>query len=299
MDGKRRKADLLLFITAFIWGIAFVAQKSGMRYVQAFTFGAARFALGAVSMLPLLLAARHREKQAEKKQEGKLIPAGLMLGVVLFAATTLQQIGICTTTAGKAGFITDLYIIIVPLIETFAGRRQGKTIWICAFMAAAGLYLIGVSGNFTVSPGDIMVLSSSFLWAVQILMVDKFSKSYDPVKLSFIQYCVTAVLSIPPALLFEKISITGLYGAALPIVYAGVFSVGIAYTFQIAGQRYAKASHAAIIMSMESVISLIAGAVMLHESISAREITGCALMGAAMILTQISPPGKEKQTAEV
>jgi drug/metabolite transporter (DMT)-like permease len=296
MKTKQVRANVLLFITALIWGVAFVEQRIAVRFIGAFTFSAIRFAIGALSMLPLLFYFQKKpgeEGSANNVSLKSTLPVGLLLGGVLFFAATLQQMGLYTTTAGKAGFITDLYIIFVPLIEVIFGRRLNKTIWICAPMAAVGLYLISVTDKFTMSSGDIMVLIGSVLWAVHILLIDRFSKSYNPIRLSLIQYLLTAVLSLFVALAIEKTSFYAILQAAGPIIYTGVFSVGIAYTLQIFGQRYAKASHAAIILSMESVISCIAGVLFLNERLGAREIIGCCIMAAAMVLTQCGSFGKK------
>lgn len=297
MDKKQLRANLLLFVAALIWGVAFVAQRVGDEHVGAMTFNAVRFLIGSASMVPLLIFLKRRprpEGGADGVPMKKTLPVGLILGGVLFVASTLQQYGLYGTTAGKAGFITDLYIIFVPLFEVIFGRRLKKTIWLCIAMAAVGLYLISVTGKFTMSRGDFLVLLGSLVWTVHILLVDRFSKRYNPVRLCFLQYMVTAVVSLAAALFAEKITLAGLEAAAWPILYTGVFSVGIAYTLQIAGQRYAKASHAAIILSMESVVACIAGALILHESLGTRGVAGCVLMAGAMLLTQVGPAPKGK-----
>ena len=291
MNKKQLEANLMLFIAALIWGVAFVAQRVAIRYVGAITFGAVRFAIGALSLLPLLFYLRKKPMAdpgtgADEVSLKHTLPVGILLGCVLFAASTLQQIGLYTTTAGKAGFITDLYIVFVPMIEVLFGHKLKKIIWACAAMSAVGLYLISVTGNFTVSGGDVLVLIASVIWAVHILLVDKFSKQYNPIRLSFIQYIVTAALSLPAALIFEKISLNALLQIIGPTLYMGILSTGVAYTLQIIGQRHAKASHAAIILSMESVFSCIAGAIILHENMGVRGVIGCALMAGAMVLTQ-------------
>ncbi|HEX2938884.1 MAG TPA: DMT family transporter [Ruminiclostridium sp.] len=306
MRNKQREANLALFMASLIWGVAFVAQREGVRYVGAFYFGAIRFTLGALSMLPILLLMRSKEKNDSEKSDNiksvpllKTLPAGLILGSVLFFAATFQQLGLYYTTAGKAGFITDLYIIIVPVIEIFFGRKLKKIMWLCVALAVVGLYLISVNENFSISQGDVLVFIGSFLWAGHIMLIDNYSKRYNPVRLSVIQYLVTAILSLIVALAVEKVSFYGIYKAALPILFTGILSVGVAYTLQIIGQKHAKASHAAIILSMESVVSWIAGILILHESMSLRGIIGCVLMASAMVLTQAGGSvNKKKLCAE-
>ena len=299
MNKKQLNASLLLLITALIWGIAFVAQRIAIRYVGALTFGALRFAIGAVSLLPLLLYLRKKPRtdSITGTYEVSLkhtFPVGLLLGCVLFTASTLQQIGLYSTTAGKAGFITDLYIVFVPMIEVLFGQKLKKIIWVCAAMSATGLYLISVTGTFTVSIGDVLILIGSVIWAVHILLVGKYSRQYNPIRLSFVQYIVTAVLSLIAALIFEKISLHALLQIIGPTIYMGIFSTGVAYTLQIIGQRNAKASHAAIILSMESVFSCIAGVLILHEWMGVRGLIGCSLMTLGMILTQCGATAKKK-----
>lgn len=295
VDKKQFFANLALFVAAFIWGVAFVAQSVAMRYVGAMTFGAARFAIGAVSLLPIMLYYRNNPEagsDADKVTLKKTIPAGALIGVVLFIAVTLQQFGIKGTTAGKAGFITDLYIIFVPIAEVFLGKKQRKVIWACAALSAVGLYLISVTDRFTVSSGDLLVLLSSFFWTMQIMLTDKFAKQYNVIRLSFIEYIVTSALSFIAAFFFEDVSISGLWQAAFPIIFTGVFSVGVAFTCQSIGQRYAKASHASIIFSLESVVACAAGVIILHETMSLRSIIGCALMVTSMILIQLGSDSK-------
>lgn len=286
---KQFFGNLALFVAAVIWGVAFVAQVVAMKYVGAMTFGAARFAIGAVSLLPIMLYYRLNPEaggEADKVPLVKTLPAGALLGVVLFAGVTLQQFGIKGTTAGKAGFITDLYIIFVPIAEVFLGKKQRKIIWLCAAMSAVGLYLISVTERFTISQGDFLVLLSSFFWTAQIMLTDKYSKQYNVIRLSFIEYIITSALSAAAAFIFEDVTFHGLFEAAVPIIYTGVFSVGVAFTCQTIGQRYAKASHASIIFSLESVVACAAGVLFLHETLNPRMVVGCVLMVLSMILIQ-------------
>lgn len=296
MNKKQLCANIALFVAAVIWGVAFVAQVIAMKYVGAMTFGAARFAIGAVSILPIMFYYRTNSNagsDADKVPLKNTLSAGILLGVVLFVGVTLQQFGIKGTTAGKAGFITDLYIIFVPIAEVLLGKKQRKVIWLCAALSVVGLYLISVTDKFIISRGDLLVLSSSLFWTAQIMLIDKFTKQYNVIRLSFIQYMVTAILSFAAALIFEDVSLHAVLQAAGPIIYTGVFSVGVAFTCQSIGQRYAKASHAAIIFSLESVVACAAGVLMLHESMNLRGLVGCVLMVSSMILIQCGSGSQE------
>ncbi len=300
MIKKEWQANILLFIASGIWGFAFIAQRIASFYVGAFSFNALRLFIGAVSMLPILWFIRKRPAQgADSVPLIKTLLPGVLLGSVLFTAATLQQIGIQTTTAGKAGFITDLYIILVPLAELIFGRKLKKTIWVCVVLSIVGLYLISVNKRFTVSSGDLFELAGAFFWTVHILLVDRFSKKTNPVRLSFLQYTTAALLSLIAASFFEKVTLYGLSHVVMPSIYSGVFSVGIAFTLQITGQRYSKPSHASIILSMESVFACIAGIWVLHENMSTRGYVGCSLMVCAMILTQFGGFRRKRDVAEL
>jgi drug/metabolite transporter (DMT)-like permease len=287
MIKKEWQANVLLFITSGIWGFAFIAQRVATRYIGALTFNSLRLSIGALSMLPILWFFRKRPTEGADAVplRNTLLP-GMILGCVLFVAATLQQVGINTTTAGKAGFITDLYIVLVPIAEVLFGRKLKKSIWICVVLAAAGLYLISVTGQFTISEGDFYELIGAFFWTAHIMLIDRYSKKTNAIKLSLIQYATAAVLSFIAASILGKFSLHGLSHVVLPTLFCGVLSVGIAYTLQIKGQRYSKPSHASIILSMESVFACLAGIFFLHENMGVRGYIGCALMICAMILTQ-------------
>lgn len=287
MIKKEWQANVLLLLAAAIWGFTFIAQRIASNYVGAFTFNAIRLAIGAVSLLPIIFIAGRKPSQgADAVPLKNTIVPGIILGLVLFTAATLQQVGIESTTAGKAGFITDLYIVLVPIAEVVFGKKLKKSIWVSVILAAIGLYLISVTEKFTVSSGDILVFIGSFFWTVHILLIDRYSKKMNPLKLSLMQYVTSAVLSFAAAFIFEKITVYGLYNAIIPILYSGIFSVGIAFTLQITGQRYSKPAHASIILSMESVFAFIAGVLILHENMNMRGYAGCLLMVSAMLLTQ-------------
>lgn len=307
MSQQQLRSNLLLLLTAAIWGFAFVAQRVGMQYIGAFTFNGIRFALGAVSLLPLIAIQAHQsigtpkperqEGDTEKHPKRFVVLSGALLGCVLFAAASLQQIGLYTTTAGKAGFITDMYIVIVPLIGIFLKHKVRLITWISILISAIGLYLISVTGDFTVSPGDLFEMAGSVLWAVHILLVDVLSKRVNPLKLSFMQFASCSVLSLLTAAFTENITFAGIWGAGVPILYGGILSVGVAYTLQVVSQRHAQPAVASVLMSFESVFSCIGGIILLHESLSPRGGIGCVLMLFGMLLSQSQYFIREKRDA--
>ncbi|MGI6571494.1 MAG: DMT family transporter [Caldicoprobacterales bacterium] len=295
MKKNELKASILLTLAAVIWGFAFVAQRVGAQYTGSFTYNGIRFALGSFSLLPLMLI--QRKKQNKSKGQGiwiensagdnSLLKAGILAGFLLFAAAGLQQIGLKDTSAGKAAFITGFYIILVPAFGIFLGHRTGIRIWAAAIIAIAGLYLISVEENFTISRGDFLVFLCSFFFSAHILLINQYSQRLDTLKLSFVQYMTCSVLSLITALFVEEISLTDILNAAIPIIYGGVFSVGIAYTLQVVGQRHARASHAAIIMSLESVFALAGGIIILNETMNWKGYTGCILMLSGVLISQL------------
>ncbi len=285
------KSDVLLLTTAIIWGFAFVAQRIGMDYVGPFTFNGIRFAIGGLSLLPLVLISRGTPAATQKI----LPPAGWKtillgggaLGLALFAGASLQQIGLVYTTAGKAGFITGLYVIIVPILG-LVWRQQPKIgTWIGAFVAAIGLYFLSVTEQFTIELGDLLVLIGAFFWAAHVLIVGWLSPRINPLKLAFSQYLACSVLSLIAAVIMEDISMRSIFQAAIPILYGGLLSVGIAYTLQVVAQRDAHPAHAAILLSLEAVFAAMGGWLILGEIISARGLFGCGLMLAGMLLSQL------------
>ncbi len=286
MENKRIKANMILLLVAAIWGFAFVAQRVGAGYVGAFTFNGTRFFLGALSLLPLLYMNRGSHKSIDASS-GKTIIAGGITGVILFLAASLQQIGLSDTTAGKAGFITGLYIVLVPIFGIFLRHRINLNMWAGALVAVTGLYLLSVTGDFTISKGDLYVLIGAIFWAVHILVIDYYTKSIDALKLSFVQFMTCSLFSLFTAFMFETVTMEGLRLAFVPILYGGICSVGIAYTLQVFGQKYAKPSHAAIVLSMETVFASLGGFLLLNEIMGPRGYSGCALMLTGMIISQI------------
>jgi drug/metabolite transporter (DMT)-like permease len=278
--------DMLMLLAAAIWGFAFVAQRKGMEYIGPLLYNACRFGLGAVSLVPLLVLMKKERKKGN--EEKGVITGGLICGAALFVASWLQQWGIVYTTAGKAGFITGLYVVFVPVINHFYGLRIGKGTWAGAAMAIAGLYLLSVRQGFSINAGDLLVLASSLFWAVHITAVGVFSSRIWPIKLAFLQFAVASILSLAAAVPLEKITLSGIEAAALPIMYGGFMSAGIAFTIQVIVQEKANPAHAAIIMSLETVFAALGGWLLLNEHLGARDIAGCSLMLAGMVVSQLS-----------
>lgn len=300
---KALKAELLLLLAAVIWGSAFVAQRIGMEYVGPFTYNGVRFILGALSLLPLLLLGR-RLRNVPSDGWWPTLTGGLLAGLLLFAGASLQQVGIVYTTAGKAGFITGLYVVVVPLLGLLWGQRTPWGTWAGAAFAVAGLYLLTVTDDLTLAEGDSLVLIGAFFWAGHVLVIGWLSgRHIEPVLLACQQFVVCAVLSLAVAVVIEPITLAALKGAAAPILYGGLLSVGVAYTLQVVAQRDAPPAHAAIILSLETVFATLAGWWLLQETLSGRGLIGCALMFAGMLLSQLgkgrsaSPTGPVAATA--
>lgn len=294
MTSKHSKNFILLFFTAIIWGVAFVAQSVGMDYVGPYTFNAVRSFLGGIVLIPCIFmfcrpksSAKEREKTLDRPRD--LVIGGGLCGLMLFISTTLQQVGIQYTTVAKAGFITALYIVLVPVLGIFIKKKIGLKVWISVVIALAGLYLLCMKGSFSLGKGDFLVLLCSLCFALHILVIDYFTQRVSGVKLSCIQFFITGILSSVLMFLFETPTWAGILAAWLPIFYAGVFSCGVAYTFQIIGQRGTDPTVASLILILESVVSVLAGWLLLGQSLTPREILGCVLMFGAILLAQVSP----------
>ncbi len=304
MKKRAIKSDAILLLAAVIWGLAFTAQRKGMEYVGPFIFNGIRFALGSLTLVPFIMAGRRKRLSrldsapAEERispvsgAAGRmgLLSAGVLAGSVLFVAVSLQQTGIVTTTAGKAGFITGLYVVIVPVLGIFAGSRTGRWTWLGAVSAVAGLYLLSIHGDFSIARGDLLVLAGALMWAVHVLVIGKLSPGRDSLPLASVQFAVVAVLSLVIAVFTEEISAGSILDAAIPIIYGGCFSVGVSFTLQVIAQREAPPSHVAIILSMEAVFAVLGGWIILGEVLSGRGILGCGLMLAGMIMSQLGSP---------
>jgi drug/metabolite transporter (DMT)-like permease len=287
---KRLQADLSLLFVAAIWGSAFVAQRLGMDEVGPFAFNAARFAVGSLTLIPILGWQRLRVPPWDELRSGAL------LGMLLFVAATFQQVGLVWTTAGKAGFITGLYVLIVPLLLALVwGEWAGWSSWLGAGLGAAGLFLLSVESGFRLAPGDGWVVGSALMWALHVIAIGQLAPGRDPLRLAFLQYLVCSLLSIPSALVLGPGTWAGLPLVLPAVLYAGVLSIGLGYTAQVIAQRHTTPTHAAIILSMESVFAALSGWLILGESLSGKQLVGCGLMLAGMLLAQI--PGSARDHA--
>jgi len=293
---RRMRGNLLLLLTAFIWGVAFVAQKEGGAVVGSLTFNGVRSLLGGgllLVLLPLLdrVGLSRRPQTAEERKS--LWLGGVLCGLALFTATNLQQLGLATTTAGKGGFITALYIVLVPVFGLFIGRRTTLYTWLGVALAVAGLYLLCMQGESGIGGGDLLVMACAPVFAVQILLVDRFAPRTDCIRLSCIQFFTVGALNLPLMFLFETPSLTALADCWVSVLYAGLLSSGVAYTLQIVAQKDAHPTTASVLMSFESVFAVLAGVVLLEDRMTAWEWIGCAVMFAAVILAQLPTPQKK------
>lgn len=302
---KKMQSNLLLLITAFIWGSAFVAQKSGMDYIEPFTFNGIRTLIGGLVLIPVVLfmgrgaskEADAKEISAEEKakQNKTLIIGGICCGVALFVASSFQQFGVTYTTAGKAGFITTLYVVFVPILSVLLRKRVRPIMWLCVVLGAIGLYLLCMTDkSFSLAYGDTLVLICAVCFAIHIMTVDYFISKADGVKLSCVQFLTAGVLGIVCMLLFESPDMGAILDCWVPILYAGVLSCGIGYTFQVVAQKHAEPTVASLIMSLESAFAVLCGAILLGEAMSVRELSGCAVIFAAVIISQL-PEKKRKE----
>jgi drug/metabolite transporter (DMT)-like permease len=280
------KADLLLLLTAAIWGFAFVAQRIGMSHMGPFTFNAIRFTLGAISLLPVLFWLRKRGlEQSTKKLRQSFLP-GLATGLALFAGASLQQIGLMGTSAGKAGFITGLYVIFVPLLGLLWGRRTHLAHWVGAVLAVAGLYLLSVQTGFVVSKPDLIVLAGAFMWAVHVHLIARYASIVGPIRLSVLQFAICGLLSAIAGAAFETFQMHSIVDGLGTLLYSTFLSVGVAYTLQVVAQRWADPTHAVIILSLEGTFAALGGWLILNEVISPRGLWGCALILVGMLISQ-------------
>lgn len=294
--------SLLLFLTALIWGFAFVTQAKGMESMGPFTFTAVRSLLGGLVLLPVIFFRRSREAEKKPIPWRITLIGGACCGLVLTAAGLFQQFGIMGTTVGKSGFITALYIIFTPILGIFLKRKASPIVWIGALAAIVGMYLLCIDGSLTIGTGDLLVLICSVLFAVHILVIDYFSPLADGVTLSCIQFFVCAIVSGVLMLIFEEPSLGQLIDGAVPVLYAGVLSSGVGYTLQIVGQKGMNPTAAALILSLESVISSVAGYLAYRvgflatdQTMTARQVAGCVVVFAAVILVQVPIPNRKRK----
>lgn len=284
----------LLFLAALIWGVAFVAQSVGMEFVGPFTFNGARFLLGGAVLLPFALIRQRKKeeilqdkREEVRKQRKVTLLGGIFCGIAIFIASTFQQVGMQYTTVGKAGFITALYIVIVPFLGIFLGKKAASLVWFSAALATVGFYFLCITEGFVLEKGDIFIFLCAVSFSFHILIIDHFAPKADGVALSCMQFLFSGIVSTVIALLKEKITISSLGQAALPIAYAGIFSCGVAYTLQILGQAKVKPTIASLILSLEAVISVLAGWLFLNETLTYRQLAGCGLVSLAVLLAQL------------
>ncbi len=296
MDWKTKGSNLLLGLTALIWGVAFVAQSVGMDYVGPFTFNACRFLIGGTVLIPVLLFLRKREQGRKTDQERQKMTrrGGLCCGCLLFVASSFQQFGVAHTTVGKAGFITALYIVIVPLLGIFLKKKIAWSVWASVVLATVGMYLLCMTEGLKVGKGDVYVFLCAICFSFHIMVIDYFSPRADGVALSCVQFFTAGVISCVMCGIFEAPRLQAMTAAWAPILYAGVMSCGVAYTLQVVAQKNTDPVVASLILSLESAFSLLAGWVILGQKLSPKELGGCLLVFGAIILAQV-PVGDRKK----
>ncbi len=294
---------LVLLLAAIIWGTAFVAQAVGMDHLGPFSFNAIRYFIGSISLIPVIAVVRGiKRKKGEEpvtEEEKKTrtihsLKSGALCGVVLTVASLLQQFGIIYTSVGKAGFITALYIIIVPFFSVIIGKKISLKAWLAAIIAIIGFYFMCIEGADVINIGDILVLGGAVVWAVHILLIDRFAPKAEVVLMSAVQFLVSGIICTVLSLIFETVTLQAVKDCLIPLLYAGVLSCGIAYTLQIAGQKRVEPTLACLVLSLESVFSAIAGWIVLGQRMAGIEILGCLLAFAGVVVAQL-PAGKMKK----
>ena len=293
----------MLLLTAFIWGSAFIAQSIGMERIDAFTFNGVRSVMAVIALLPVIAVRKHAaaRRETEPASRARLLRHGVLLGLVFFAATNLQQFAFYESTAGKIAFLTALYMFFVPIFGLPFGKRIPKAMWLCIAAGFFSLYFLCIKpgDDLTLNGGDVLAFFCAMFFAVQILLIERFTREDDGVQLCWIQMFVNGVLSLVMTGFFENPSVSAILDAKWPLLYAGVLSSAVAYTLQIIGQKYTEATLASLIMCMESVFALVAAAVVLHEHMTGRELTGCAmLMGAIVAGTMVSSKKEENHVTD-
>ncbi|MEI7662285.1 MAG: DMT family transporter [Bacteroidota bacterium] len=285
------KSELILLLAAVIWGFAFVAQRIGMNYVGPFTYNGVRFALGTIILLPFLFVNASKSepllKISHPADRRKIMVGSLMTGLFLFGGVSMQQLGLQETSAGKAGFITGLYVVFVPIVGLLFGQRPHITIWIGAALSVAGLYLLSMTGGFNITHGDKLVLYCAVIFTFHVLFIAWLSPLMDSFLLAVIQFAICALLNLMVAFAIEPVEFAAIMRAWLPIAYGGILSVGVAYTLQVIAQKTAHPAYASIILSLEAVFAVIGGWLILHEHFTGRMLIGCVLMLAGMVVVQV------------
>ncbi|MEE1036318.1 MAG: DMT family transporter [Oscillospiraceae bacterium] len=288
---KRLKGSLTLFGAVIIWGSAFIAQSMGMELIGPFTFQAIRCGLAVLFLIPVSFLFDRKPGALKRWLDPRLWRSGLICGLALFAAASLQQVGLVYTDAGKAGFLTAMYIVLVPILGLFLGQKPGKSAWFSVGLAVVGLYLLSCMGVSQINIGDILLAGCALAYAVQITCIDRLAGDLDGVRLNCVQALVVTVLSIPFMVFTETVDIGNILACSLPLAYAGILSMGVAYSLQIVGQKYLEPTTASLIMSLESVIAALCGWLILKETMTPWELLGCGLVFAAVIISQL--PKKE------
>ena len=289
------RGNLMLLAASFFWGTTFVAQILGMEGLGPYTYAAARFALGVLFIGALWFL--YRDKRAEQRRAGTFrsgFRAGIPVGLAMFVGVTLQQVALLYTTAGKTAFITTVYIVLVPLAAVLLGQRVRAVQWGGAVLAFAGVYFLSAHGETTINKGDLLVLICSFFWMAQILLIDRYARAVDAIELCFMQMIICTIGSAVLAAIYESFSWSDIWGAAVPILYAGLFSCGVAYTCQILGQAYVEPTQAAILMSTEAIFAAVAGWIVLGETMSGVQLLGCALLLGGALMAQVRGTGKSQ-----
>ena len=289
MQKHALRADLLMLLTAMIWGSGFVAQTAGMDHIGPYLYSGLRFALGSICLLPLVLRRPAKGPAPEPLLTRGLLQGGVVMGLALALGINLQQVGLLFTSVTNSGFITGLYVIVVPLLGLLLGHKTGLGTWLGCILAVIGMFLLSVGDNFHVASGDWLQLIGAFVWGGHVILVGLFASRHDPIRLAFLQFVTCSVVSLILALVFEPIAMDAIIGAGPALLYGGLVAVGIGYTLQVVAQKHAIASHAAIILSLEAVFAAIAGAWLLGEALQPRGYVGCALMLAGMLLAQLWP----------
>jgi drug/metabolite transporter (DMT)-like permease len=296
---KSYRADSLLLLTAMIWGFAFVAQRSGMQFIGPFAYTGVRYALGALAILPLWLFYRSRRTGLEKRlPRARRFLAIMVAGLLMFGGSALQQVGLVTTTAANAGFITCFYVVLVPIVGIFVGKPASWRVWVGAVLCLAGLYFLSVGEGFSVSTGDILVLACAFVWTGHILWINRVASRMDALEIAVGQAVVCAVLSLATALAVEPTPFAGLGAAAIPILYGGIMSIGVGFTLQVVAQKTAHPASASIIMSMESLFAAVGGVLILGEPLTQRLALGGTVMLAGMVIAQLELPARKAGAGE-
>ena len=308
MRRKKLVSNILLLLAAIVWGFAFAFQRAGADFVGPLTFVASRYILTSICLLILvlildavkrkkqengLLPADDRTPEERKKGRRKILLSGCVCGCFLFGGSIMQQAGLSFTTAGKAAFITAMYLLLVPIFGLFLRHKVRVVGWIGIACGAVGMYFLCITESFTIGRGDFIVLIGAVFWACHVLFIDHFLKYVDPVKLAWAQFTVCAVIATVCMFIFEDPSWAAIKACAVPIIYAGVMSGAVGFTLQIIGQKNTAPSVAVLLLSLESVFGVLGGVVLLHETLAAREILGCILLFAAVIVAQLP----EKKTA--